>query len=455
MTALDDFLQNHPNVENVELVLVDPNGIARGKWAPVSTLKKAFAEGVNFPLSLHALDVWGNEVEETGLHISSGDRDGFCRAVPSSLSAVPWGSGEAVLQPSDAKTAQIILQTVGPDGETFGGCARSVLDQAVERLSGQGMTAVCAFELEFHLLVPNENEGEPFQVSSFADTPDAQFMYGLDALAEKAPVFRDIRNAAKWAGVPVDTIVKEAGPGQYEVNLNHRGDALRAADDVILLKRIVRECARLHGLVATFMAKPFIGQPGNGMHVHTSILGPDGANIFAGSEGDEKLGHCVSGLLATMPEMALVYINSHNGFRRMAPGSYAPTRVNWGTNNRSVSLRLPAAPDAAKRVEHRVSGADANPYLVMAAILEGMMDGLKAAQDPPAELVGNAYEEDTPNRGESLPASLSEALAAFAESGFAARALGTQMRDNLAAIKRAEIEVFREDMSALERRTFL
>lgn len=455
VTALDDFLKNHPSVENVELVLVDPNGIVRGKWAPVSTLKKAFGEGVNFPLSLHALDVWGNEVEETGLHISSGDRDGFCQAVPSSLSAVPWGSGEATLQANEARTAQVILQTVGPDGETFGGCARTVLAKAVERLGGQGLKAVCAFELEFHLLIPNENEGEPFQVASFNETPDAQFMYGLDALAEKTPVFRDIRNAANWAGVPVDTIVKEAGPGQYEVNLNHRDDALRAADDVILLKRIVRECARMHGLVATFMAKPFIGQPGNGMHVHTSIVGEDGVNIFAGSDGDNRLGHCVGGLLKTMPEMALVFINSQNGFRRMAPGSYAPTRVNWGANNRSVSLRLPAAPDAAKRVEHRVSGADANPYLVMAAILQGMIEGLKAAEVPPAELVGNAYEENTPNRGESLPGSLTDAVAIFAESDFASRALGTQMRDNLAAIKRAEIEVFRNDMSALERRTFL
>lgn len=455
VTVLDDFLKNHPSIESVELVLVDPSGIARGKWAPVSTLKKAFAEGVNFPLSLHALDVWGNEVEETGLHISSGDRDGFCRAVFSSLSAVPWGGGEVILQPEEATTAQIILQTVGPEGETFGGCARTVLEQAVQRLAGQGMKAVCAFELEFHLLVPNENAGEAFQVASFDETPDAQFMYGLDALAEKSPVFRDIRNAAKWAGVPVDTIVKEAGPGQYEVNLNHRDDALRAADDVILLKRIVRECARMHGLVATFMAKPFIGQPGNGMHVHASILGQDGANIFAGTDGDKKLGHCVSGLLETMPEMALVFVNSRNGFRRMAPGSYAPTRVNWGTNNRSVSLRLPAASDAAKRVEHRVSGADANPYLVMAVILQGMMEGLTTAKNPPSELVGNAYEDTTPNRGESLPNSLDDAVAKFADSEFAARALGTQMRDNLAAIKRAEIEVFRDDMSALERRTFL
>jgi len=155
-----------------------------------------------------------------------------------------------------------------------------------------------------------------------------------------------------------------------------------------------------------------------------------------------------------MQEMSLAFINSHNGFRRMAPGSYAPTRVNWGSNNRSVSLRIPAAPDAAKRIEHRVSGADANPYLVLAAILQAMIDGLDAGQQPPPELNGNAYSDETANRGASLPASLSEAVALFASSSFAARAFGEQMRDNLADIKRAEIAVFRDDISPLERRTF-
>ncbi|MEP1209103.1 MAG: glutamine synthetase family protein [Rhizobiaceae bacterium] len=458
MALLEDFLKNHPNVDYVELVLVDPNGIVRGKWAPVASLKKAFSDGVNFPLSLHGLDVWGNEVEDTGLHISSGDLDGFCMAVPHTLSAVPWGPTEASEKSDSAEaatTAQILLQTLTPERQFFGGCSRSVLEQVVGRLSARGLSAVCAFELEFHLLQSPASSGEPFVMASHEEMPDAQFMYGLDALAEKAPVFRDIRNAAKWAGLPVDTIVKEAGLGQYEVNLNHRADALRAADDVILLKRIVKECARMNGYEATFMAKPVIGQPGNGMHVHASLLDEDGKNIFAGAEGDGRLRHAVAGLLSSMQEMALVFVNTRNGFRRMAPGSYAPTRVNWGANNRSVSVRLPAAPDVAKRLEHRVSGADANPYLVLAAILQGIDEGLQVAQEPPAELVGNAYEEATPNRGESLPDAQQAALDLFKNSEFAASALGQQMRDNLVAIKQAEIDGFRDDVSPLERRTYL
>lgn len=463
MSYLDDFLHRHPEIENVELVLVDPGGITRGKWAPVSTLKKAFGDGVNFPLSLHGLDVWGNEVEETGLHISSGDLDGFCIAVPHTLCAVPWGAGStddfAASAADKAKTAQLLLQTLTPDRKPFENCARTVLQRAVARLTDKGLTPVCAFELEFHLLRTDGLSTGQFEVASFDETPQAQFMYGLDALAEKSGVFADIRKAANWADLPVDTIVKEAGPGQYEINLNHRDDALRAADDVILLRRIVKECARMHGYAATFMAKPFADQPGNGMHVHASLLDQTGTNIFSGDgengEGDARLRHAVAGLLATMSEMALVFVNTHNGFRRMAPGSYAPTRVNWGPNNRSVSVRLPAAPDIAKRIEHRVSGADANPYLVLAAILLAIDEGLDRAVEPMPELTGNAYDDATPNRGDSLPTTQAAAADLLSHSDFAIRALGQPMRDTLVAIKKAEIEGMRNDISPLERRTFL
>lgn len=447
-----EFHETHPNITHVELVLVDPSGIARGKWAPVETLDKAFGEGVNFPLSLHGLDVWGNEVADTGLHISSGDLDGFCTAVPHTLSAVPWGQDRLVDDPTQATNAQVLLQMQRPDHTPFGVCARTVLENALARLTAQGLTPVCAFELEFHLF-ETAQDGTVTPVG-LDGLPDAQFMYGLDALARHLPVFATIRQAAQWADLPIDTIVKEAGPGQFEINLNHRSDALRAADDVILLKRIVREAARAHGLTASFMAKPQAGQPGNGMHVHISMLDGE-TNIFSGDEGTTRQHHAVAGLLDAMADCALVFINTHNGFRRMAPGSYAPTRVNWGENNRSVAVRLPAAPDKAKRVEHRVSGADANPYLVLACLLQAMVDGLERKASPPPELVGNAYEETTPHRGISLPATQREALALFEQSDSVARALGSEMRHALAAIKRAEIEGFAGDISPFEMQTFL
>jgi len=447
------YLVDHPHLKSVELVLTDPGGVARGKWAPISTLSKAFSDGVNFPLSLHGLDVWGNEVPETGLHIESGDLDGFNVAAHGTLAAVPWPSNKD--DEHTAETAMLLLHTLTPDEKPFGGCSRTALARQIEKLAAKKRFPVCAFELEFHLIADEARssraENKPFTPSS-----DAQYMYGLEPLAEHAPVFEMIRKAADWAQLPVDTMVKEAGPDQYEVNLLHRDDPLRAADDVVVLKRIVTEAARAYGLRATFMAKPFIDQPGNGMHVHASVLNENGENVFAmPADGEMRLRHATAGLLKTMHDMALVFINTRNGFRRMAEGSYAPTRSNWGENNRSVSLRLPAAPPKARRVEHRVSGAYANPYLVLAAVLAGIDEGLDAATEPPPALVGNAYDPATPNRGEPLPDAMTEAIANFEQSDFARRALGNEMVTILSAIKRAEAARFNHDISPFELSTYL
>ena len=442
------FLAAHPALERVRYVVTDPNGIARGKWAPAASLLKAFGQGINFPLSLHALDVWGGEVAETGLHIQSGDRDGFFRAVPGTLALVAGRDD----------TAEVLLETFEPDGTPFMGCARQVLAAAVARLADQGLAVTCAFELEFHLLRPSER-GEPPVIADPPAMGESQRMYALAALSERHPVLDLVREAGTAAGLPIDTIVKEAAPGQYEVNLTHRtpaegdaprgGGALAAADDAVRLRRIVGAAARAKGLRATFMAKPFVGDAGNGAHVHVSLADEDGRNVFAADEA--RLGHAAAGLVSTMAETALVYCNSVNGFRRLAPGSYAPTRANWGHNNRSVAVRVPASGPNARRLEHRVAGADANPYLVLATVLSAMAEGMETRLAPPPPAEGNAYEGDA---GERLPASFAEALARFERSDFAVRALGAAMHANLSHLKRAELAGFADDISPLERATY-
>ena len=445
---LTQFLAKNPEIQNVELMLVDPNGVMRGKWAPVSTLAKAFSEGINFPLSLHGCDIWGREVPDTGLHIESGDRDGFCRAVPHTLARVPWG---------ERPTAQILLQTFCDDGSEFSGCSRSVLEDVVGRLASAGLHPVVAFELEFFLFRPQDEwasdlpEISDSSVEIGSSGPDSQRMYSLDALAENSSFFEDVRHAAELQSLPIDTIVKEAAPGQYEINLNHRNDAMIAADNATLLRRIILECARKNGLKATFMAKPFIDQPGNGMHMHISLLNSAGENIFSGVNGRAKLESAVAGLIKTMADTSLLFVNSYNGYRRMQPGSYAPTRANWGENNRSVAVRIPASGEKARRIEHRISGADANPYLVLSAILHAMLEGIEQEFRPPEEEVGNSYD----NTGNELPSSMEEALAKFSDSHFATRAIGQQMVDIIVAVKQTELETFHQEISPLERSTYL
>ena len=447
---LAEFLAKNPEIQNVELMLVDPNGIMRGKWAPVTTLAKTFSEGVNFPLSLHGCDIWGREVPNTGLHIESGDRDGFCRAVPHTLALVPWG---------ERPTAQILLQTFQDDGSRFGGCSRSVLEDVVGRMAIARLYPVVAFELEFFLFKPQEewasNQPEISDAYSDSQSPELQRMYSLDALAENSPFFEDVRHAAELQSLPIDTIVKEAAPGQYEINLNHRNNAMIAADDAILLRRIILECARKNSLKATFMAKPFIDQPGNGMHMHISLLNTEGNNVFSSANGRPKLESAVAGLVKTMAETSLLFVNSYNGYRRMQPGSYAPTRANWGENNRSVSVRIPASGEKARRVEHRISGADANPYLALSAILQAMLEGIEQELQPPDEAVGNSYDSTGDNAGDVLPSSMEGALVKFRKSDFAVRAIGQQMVDIIAAVKQTELETFRHEISPLERSTYL
>lgn len=438
-----EFVAEHPDIEAVEFLLVDPNGVMRGKWAPGDALKKAFEEGVNFPMSLHGLDVWGREVAETGLHIETGDQDGYCRATRGTLSIVPWAK---------RKTAQVLLQTFTPEGEPFMADPRQVLKRKVAEVNAKGFFPVVAFELEFYLLDPqiDWDDGMPAPVGATAG-PDRLRMYGLDDLAEHAELFDMIRDAAAAQALPIDTIIKEAAPGQFEVNLKHRADPLKAADDVIMLRRIVIGCARAHGMTATFMAKPYLEYAGNGMHVHASILNADGVNIFGGAEGRPRLESAVAGLLKTMPESLLLFINTWNGFRRITPGSYAPTRAVWAENNRSVALRIPVSNDQNKRVEHRIAGADANPYLVMSAILQGMVEGLEANAVPPPPIEGNAYEDE----GLFLPDDMDDALQLMAKSRFTDRALGPLLSKVYKDLKRAEIMAFWSEITPLERTTYL
>lgn len=439
------FIAAHPDIEAVEFLLVDPNGVMRGKWAPADSLKKAFQEGVTFPMSLHGLDVWGREVSETGLHIESGDLDGYCLATRGSLAMVPWAK---------RRTAQVLLQMFKPDGDPFLADPRQVLKKKAAEIAARAIQPVVAFELEFYLLEPGTDwdDGMPAPVGAMAG-PDRQRMYGLDELSEQAELFEMIRKAADAQKLPIDTIVKEAAPGQFEVNLKHRGDPLRAADDVILLKRIVMGCARAHGLTATFMAKPFLEYAGNGMHVHASMLDKDGTNIFAGPTGRGKLEHAIAGVLKTLPESLLLYINTWNGFRRVTPGSYAPTRVVWAENNRSVAVRIPVSSEQNRRVELRIAGADANPYLVMATLLQAMIEGMDAGKSPPPPVSGNAYEEagDAP----FLPDDMDEALQLMENSKFAERALGPVLFKVFKDLKRAEIVAFWSEITPLERTTYL
>ncbi|MEM6381279.1 MAG: glutamine synthetase family protein [Pseudomonadota bacterium] len=427
--------------QSIEVFLTDPNAILRGKWLPGSALSK-LSDGVAFPYSLMGVDVWGREVHETGLHISSGDKDALCLPVAGRTLSMPWAK---------RPTVQAMLTMHHSDGSPFMGDPRHVLAAQVARLEERGLTAQVALELEFYIYERSEHTGRPHPIGTLPAGPDQQDMYALRDLDRHRPLMDAILSACVQQDIPIDACVSEAAPGQYEINLKHR-DPLGAADDAVMLKRLISAVAKAHATDVTFMAKPFSDQPGNGMHVHVSLVG-QGGPVFANPQtGEDTLRLAVAGCLETMADAQLGFVHSYNGFRRMEPGSYAPASLSWGENNRSVAVRLPRADPPARRLEHRLAGADANPYIVMALVLAAMVKGMDEGRPPVPASEGNAYEDSELTR---LSSSMEDAITRFETSDFVSNSLGPDYCKLFCALKRAEYRSFADHISSIEHSIFL
>ena len=440
------YLNTFGTPDVVEVLLPDTSGVLRGKWLPGTSIGKVWKDGVAIPLSIFGLDVWGCEVEATEIHLETGDKDGLCWPVPGTLTPVPWAS---------RPTAQVLITMFEPDGSPSGRPwrldPRQQLAKIVSRFDALGLTPCVAFELEFYLMKPGEAGEAPEPVFRATGQP-RQNMYSMSDLDAFAPVLHEVREACVAQGLPADTVISEAAPGQFEVNLYHRADPMAAADDAILLRRLIEGVARRNGLRATFMAKPLVDFAGNGMHVHVSLVDKDGGNFFARPDGgDDALRHAAGGLLATMLDSTLLFVPSFNGYRRLVPGSYAPVSVTWGYDNRSVAVRVPNGPPQARRLEHRIAGAEAHPHLVLAAILAGMLEGLEQKIEPPPPLAGNAYDHEAPQ----LSPSMADAVARFRASPFIAKAFGEEYRRVYAVMKEEELAAFTRVILPLEYETYL
>jgi glutamine synthetase len=275
----------------------------------------------------------------------------------------------------------------------------------------------------------------------------------FDKLDEWAPVLAEIDAACIAQGVPAGAATAEYGGGQFEVNLGHVADPVLAADHALLLRRIVKGVAERHGLLATFMSKPFADQSGSGLHIHISLADAKGQNVFDEStrDGDRKLGHAIAGLQATTHDAMAIFAPNLNAYRRFAPNQFVPVNTTWGINNRSVSFRVPAGGGTARRIEHRIAGAEANPYLVMAAVLAGVHHGLARGLTPTPPSTGNAGEAaDT-----AMPLKLWQALDRIEGSAHLADYLGPRYPAAYAAIKRSEFEAFMADVLPREHDWYL
>ncbi len=438
------FLERNPDVEQVELLLVDSNGIPRGKWLPAPALASVASSGLRLPVSVlgetTALSSPGGP--DSGLLPS--DPDGVCFPVPGTLSRVPWRGRPA---------AQLLVRMSAEDGESphpFD--SRGILERAQRNLARRGLFPVAAVELEFSLFRKTDRPGAPPQpLARF----DRSRLYEIDALEEIAPFLERVREVADVQRVPLAGTIAEMAPGQLEINLSHVPDACRAADHAVLLRRIVKRVAHAHGMDATFMAKPSGAAPGNGCHVHVSLQSEAGKNRFdepgaAPGAAGPTLRRAVAGLIETASDAQLAFAPNANSFRRFAPGHFAPVQAAWGYDHRMAAVRVPAAHGPAARFEHRIAGADAQPYLVLAAILGGVGEGLDRDMEPPEPL--RCDERSTSDA--QLSESWREATNRFAESGFVTRVFGDAFQRLYASMKRLERSEFMKDVPDVELKAY-
>ncbi len=440
-----DFLARHPAIDSIDLLLSDLNGVLRGKRIPRENLEKAYVNGINLPGSVFALDITGNTIEETGLGLDIGDCDQVCRPIPGTLMPTPWLR--------DGHQGQLLMAMRNEHDGPFFADPRNVLAQQVQRLEAMGFTAVVALELEFYIVDRTRDDlgrVQPPRSPETGERATTSQVYSISELDEYAGFLGDIQAAAAIQNLPLDTALKECAPGQFEINLVHGCDVLKACDSAVLLKRLIKGIAVNHGFEATFMAKPYDAEAGNGMHVHMSLLDAHGRNVFAAADenplGTEMLRHAIGGLLRLMPESVALMAPNLNSFRRFQPGLYVPMAPTWGFDNRSVALRIPSGPNAARRIEHRVGGADANPYLLLATLLASVIHGIANRISPEEIVTGNAYEQFDP----VLTNSWSRALELLERSEVLNEALGQDFLKVFLANRRAERASAMQVVSRLE-----
>ncbi|WP_299190902.1 glutamine synthetase family protein [uncultured Litoreibacter sp.] len=414
----------------IRYAVCDLNGQARGKRTHSADAKKLASGAARLPLTVLGLDLWGEDIEDSPLLFDAGDADGTLLPTDRGAVAMPWLATPSQLHP---------MWTFNEDGTPFDGDPRHALDRVLRRYRDKGWQVIAATELEFYLCDATGDMPAPPRDPVTGKAQSRSEITSLRVLDSFDSFFSDLYDACEVMGIPAQTSISEGGVGQFEVNLTHQ-DAMRAADDAWLFKHMAKGLARKHGHIASFMAKPYADDAGNGLHVHFSVVDASGTNIFddGGSGGTAILKHAVAGGLQAMKASTLIFAPHANSYTRLVKGSHAPTAICWGYENRTASIRIPGGPPQARRIEHRVAGGDTNPYLMLAAILGAAMNGIEDAAAPPTAIKGNAYAQDLPQ----LAGDWASAIDLFAASKDVARIFTPLLIDNLTRTKRQELRKY-------------
>ncbi len=436
---IQTFCKQNPQIDEVDIITTALTPKFWGKRYPIAKLASLLGQ-FKMPRGNFLMSPEGQYIEVLHYNDTDGDPDCAFQFIPGTLKPTPW-AGE--------KRAQIMVSTV--DAHTpFVAEPRLVLKNVLDKLSRDNMRPTVAFELEFYLIDKQRTEDGLAQrpKNQVNGRRDNDFILGMDRLDEFTHVLRDIRESCDKQGIISTAISAEMGPGQFEINLNHNSDCLKAADEVVLYQRLIKGVATKHGFEATFMAKPYMQYAGSGMHMHISLYDENGENQFA-KNNNEMLRHAIGGCLQTLHGALAFLASTPNAYRRYAPDLAIATKKSWAFENRYAAIRIPESNEKNMRIEHRVPAADANPYLAMAAVLAGVYLGIKQKIDPGAECESQAAVEH------EFPRTLTETLNELEQDKALCEILGEEFSEIYLAYKRSEIREFENHIAAREYQWYL
>ena len=416
----------------------DLNGIWRGKRIHLNHLEKVLKEGIRIPISASCLDTWGSDLVNSPYLFESGDADGY--GLPTAIGPVPFFSNkkDSVLIPLWLFDNKKDLSPIDP---------RHILNSVCKKYKELNLNPVIAFELEFYLL--NENNSQNLKLENH----DYTNVLSITEIEDNEVFFDELYDLCKKNNIPMDGISSENAPNQFEINLKHIDDPLKAADHAIIFKRFIKGIAKRHKKIATFMAKPFPNISGSGMHVHFSLLDKNKNNVFNNNSelGSDTLKNAVGGILDSLKDSTLILAPHFNSYKRLRPGSHAPINICWGYENRTASIRIPGGDYLSKRIEHRVAGADANPYLVLSSILSSALYGITEKKEPPKPITGDTYQKKT----KQIAQSWDQAIHDFEKSKKNKKFYFNTFCEVFKNCKKQELEVFNSRIENYELMTYL
>ena len=441
-----DFIKKNPKIKYLDVILGDLTGIIRGKRIPIADADKIFKSGVQFCYSTFILDASGYCPDADGRGVTDGDPDANFYPVKNTLSIIPWHKD---------KIAQVLITIQDDSRYSSIVDPRNVLARILDNFSKLKLYPRVAFELEFYLIKKRKKLDEkptpPISKRNQREAEGTQ-VYGMSELDDFYDFLEDINKFCKLQNIPASTASSEFAPGQFEINLNSSTNLLKAADDSVLLRRLVKETALKNGYEATFLSKPYLNEAGSGMHLHLSLYDKNKDNVFSKNKLNNKnLLYAIGGLQKLMYDSMAFFAPNINSYRRFLPDQFVPVNSSWGPNNRSVAFRIPVSDEDATRIEHRVAGAEANAYLVLSSILSGIIYGLENKILPDKPKIYNACD----NQDKEMPLNINDALIKLENSKILKKYLTKEYVKIYVDLKRKEQISFHSEISNTELKWYL